>query len=179
MGHRPSTRARTRRSIDHLYDGLRANVAPRDAIEELYVRDAADYYWEVRRLRHLKAKLLESSRANGLWRLLTHRVPDTQARIKLHSDWCRGDAKALEDVATLIQNSGLDESAIEAQTLAALIDQIERIDRLITVASDRVVALFREIDRHRSTLGARLRGAIQAIDDVEFEEVPPAQVEGP
>ncbi len=30
----------------HLYNSLRADCWPRDAVEELYVRDAADYAWE-------------------------------------------------------------------------------------------------------------------------------------
>lgn len=172
LGPPPLYKGEDEAEYAHVYERLRTDVVPRDVVEEIYIRDAANYWWDVRRLRRNKAKLLESSRAAGLWRLLKDLIPEPQARIKLLHNWARGDAQARDEVTTLLRTAGIDDSAVEAQTLCALIDQVERIDRLIMLADARFVALLREIDRHRSSLGARLRDAMPpAIDDAEFEEV--------
>ena len=57
-----------------------------------------------------------------------------------------------------------------AQTLAAEIDDIERIDRMITSAEARRNAALREIERHRTSVAERLRRAT-AFEDAEFEDV--------
>ena len=45
---------------------------------------------------------------------------------------------------------------------------MERIDRLLTIAEVRRNAVFREIDRHRSSLARPLRDSIEKIDDAAF-----------
>lgn len=173
LGPPPLYRGESAAEYEHMYASLRSAIAPLDVIEEIFIRDVADYFWDVRRLRRLKAKLLESSRASGLWRLLNHQVPNLQERAKLVSRWALGEPAAIDRVTTLIRNAGLEDSAIEAQTLAATIPYIEQIDRLITKADERFAALLREIDRHRTAVAVRVREAAQTVVDAEFEEVEP------
>lgn len=171
LGPPPLFKGEDEAEYAYVYDRLRADIVPQDVVEEIYIRDAADYWWDVRRQRRIKTRLLESSRASGLWRLMSHLIPNQQARIKLLADWSRGDAKARDEVATLLREAELDDSAIEAQTFCALIDQVEQLDRLAMLANARFAALLHEIDRRRSSLGARLRDALPAaIEDAEFEE---------
>ena len=64
-----------------------------------------------------------------------------------------------------------------ADALAANLDDIERIDRLATIAESRRNASLREIDRRRASLGQTLRRSVQEIEDGEFKviETPPAK----
>jgi hypothetical protein len=52
------------------------------------------------------------------------------------------------------------DDAVMAQTLALKINEVERIDRLIMNAEARRNVVLHEIDRHRASLGQRLRRAI-------------------
>lgn len=64
-----------------------------------------------------------------------------------------------------------------AQCLAANIDSIERIDRMIMTAEVRRNAALREIDRHRASFGQALRRETQAAEDAEFEVIGDAKSE--
>jgi hypothetical protein len=178
LGPPPLYKGESEKEYSFLWERLRSEVRPRDVIEEMYVRDVIDYAWETRRYRRLKAKLLEASRAKGLWRVLCDLVPNPGDRMKLVSDWACDKLDARRKVAEMMQTAGLDESAIEAQTFAALIGHIEQIDRLSMLADGRMVALLREIEHHRSSFGRQLRETIPEIEDVEFESLTgPAQTE--
>jgi hypothetical protein len=59
-----------------------------------------------------------------------------------------------------------------AQTLAARIDDVERIDRMVIIAEARRDAVLREIRSRRSAFGQALRRAGETID-AEFEDVAP------
>ncbi len=70
--------------------------------------------------------------------------------------------------------------SIEALTVEAMaeeLDNVERIDRLMTIAESRRNASQREIDRRRAVLGETLRRSVQEAEDREFEviEVTPAE----
>ncbi|HEY2231135.1 MAG TPA: hypothetical protein VGI22_26045 [Xanthobacteraceae bacterium] len=68
-----------------------------------------------------------------------------------------------------MEGSGLE--AIAAQGLCRRLDNVERIDRMIMTAEARRNATLREIDRHRETLGRRLRQAVVEAEDAAFEVV--------
>jgi hypothetical protein len=57
-----------------------------------------------------------------------------------------------------------------AAALRKKFDDIERIDRLTTVAETRRNAMLREIDRHRAVLGETLRRQVQEVEG-EFEVI--------
>ena len=62
--------------------------------------------------------------------------------------------------------------------LSQKLDDIERIDRLITSAESRRNAGLREIERRRAVLGETLRRSVQEIEDGEFEVIEPTPAEG-
>jgi hypothetical protein len=64
-----------------------------------------------------------------------------------------------------------------AETLALKIDEVERIDRMAASAEARRNVALREIDRHRSVLGAALRQAVEEVEDAEFKEIPASLTE--
>jgi hypothetical protein len=65
-----------------------------------------------------------------------------------------------------------------ANALVQKLDNIERIDRLITTAESRRDASLREIERRRAFLGETLRRSVQEIEDGQFEVIEPTPAEG-
>jgi hypothetical protein len=62
--------------------------------------------------------------------------------------------------------------------IAKKIDTFERIDRMLSSSETRRNDALREIDRHRSALGAAVRQAIDKVEDVEFRDVETGEVSG-
>jgi hypothetical protein len=64
-----------------------------------------------------------------------------------------------------------------AEALAEKLDDIERIDRLTSIAESRRNASLHEIERRRAVLGETLRRSLREIEDGEYEviETTPAQ----
>lgn len=153
-----------------LHDRIIAAVEPKDALEEIWIRDVVDLLWETLRLRRLKMDLMASAAHQGLDRLLTPLV-EWSRRKRLVEGWAIRDRDAVREVKSIIGEAGLDERAIHAQTLSAKLDTFERIDRLIMQAEARRNAALREIDRHRDVLAQRLRDVARDIEDAEFSEI--------
>jgi hypothetical protein len=155
-----------------------AVVAPKDVLEEIWVRDVVDLVWESLRLRRLKAAFLNSAAYEGLGIILQplikmqfiSRSPDGS----LSEKWARGDPQAKKSVNDYLKSAGLSLDDVMAQTLALKLPSVERIDRMLASAEGRREAALRELARHRETLAAAVRRATEKIDDAEFEEIPPS-----
>ena len=157
------------------YAGLAARVVgvsgPRDAIEELLLRDVIDLTWEILRLRRLKAGLLRASMSAGVSQVLeTVGYPYFQSE-RLSQDWAAGAAKARKQVDAVLAGAGLSIAEATAKTFESKIEVFEQIDRMQASAEARRNNALREIDRHREAAGAAARRAIDEVEDAEFSEV--------
>jgi len=169
----------SREDYERLLAQLTADLSPRDLVEEFWVRDVVDLVWESGRLRRLKVALLESSSKEGKSRILgplsSKLGPGFDgvfAADGLAESWYLRNPQALRAVNALLQEVGLTLEAVMAQTLSAKLDDIERIDRMISLLEARRSAAIRELDRHREALARRADRAAQAIEDAAFTEVP-------
>jgi hypothetical protein len=160
-----------RASYDQLLASVSDHLAPRDVIEEMLVRDVVDLSWEARRLRILKASLLNASEVKGLRLILEPAVGDTRIGPLLYK-WYGGDAEARKEVEALLKQIGHSRDAVMAQTLAAKLAEVETIDRLTANAEGRRSAALRELDRHRDAMAERRRHPAADVEDAEFTEVP-------
>jgi len=162
-------------AYEALHDHIRTAVAPKDALEEIWVRDVADLVWEALRLRRLKASLFDTAAHKGLSELLKPLLPYMQIS-NLVESWARREPNAVAKVKELLKNAELDEDAIVAETFAVSAETFEKMDRLIAQAEVRRNAILREIDRHRDALAQRLREvALKLLPDGEFKEVESAK----
>jgi hypothetical protein len=64
----------------------------------------------------------------------------------------------------------------DGEDLGHKLASFERLDRILASAEARRNNALREIDRHRSALGAAGRQAIDEAEDVEFREVETGEV---
>jgi hypothetical protein len=160
------------------YDGLLARLSatlkPSNAIEEVWVQDVVDLAWEALRLRRLKAQLIRAGAYEGLAQVLKPLVK-WETHETLAQQWHAGEAEAVTTVGRVLASAGLTTDAVMAHTLAARIDDIERIDRMMMAAEMRRDNILRELDRRRAALAQDLRSAIQEAEEVEFKLVPPEQ----
>ena len=89
-----------------------------------------------------------------------------------------GDAKTRKEFAEILKKAGLGMEDVMAEALSSKIEAFERIDRMLASAEARRNNALREIDRHRSTLGAAVRQAIDKVEDAEFRDVETGEVGG-
>jgi hypothetical protein len=150
---------------------------PRDAIEEFLTRDCIDLTWEIFRLRRMKAALLRSSASNGVRIVLSTigRIEPSLSTLLSGPDfaqeWAKGDASKRREFSEILKKAGLTMDDVMAEALAAQIDSFERFDRMLASAEARRNNALREIDRHRETLGAAARRAVEEVQDAEFQVV--------
>jgi hypothetical protein len=93
---------------------------------------------------------------------------------ELAQDYLQRKPGAIKLIDNLLAEVGLSIDALMVRALP--FDDIERIDRLTTIAETRRNAMLREIDRRRAVLGEALRRQVQEVEG-EFEVVdkPPAE----
>ena len=96
---------------------------------------------------------------------------------ELVQEYAGGEPDAVRQVHELLADAGVSMDGFMADALAEKLDDIERIDRLATIAESRRNASLHEIERRRAVLGETLRRSVQEIEDGEFEviETTPAQ----
>ncbi len=172
LGPRPLIDGEDGTNYDVILERISADVAPADFVEEIWVRNVVDLVWDSVRLRRLKSQLLHAAAHEGLERVLTPLTAWDKAD-KLSRKWASGDEEAMCEVERLLGQAGLTIDDVMAQTLAARIDDVERIDRMVIIAEARRDAVLREIRSRRTAFGQALRRAGHAID-AEFEDFAPA-----
>ena len=96
---------------------------------------------------------------------------------ELVQEYVRREPDAVTLIHELLTGAGVSMDGLMADALAEKLDDIERIDRLISIAESRRNASLHEIERRRAVLGETLRRSVQEIEDGEFEviETTPAQ----
>jgi hypothetical protein len=113
---------------------------------------------------------------------MVHILDGAQARKakELVSEYARRKPEAITQVNEALSDAGVSIEALIVDALAKKLDDIERIDRLTTVAESRRNAMLHEIDRRRAVLGETLRRSVQEIEhgEVELVETPPVNGKG-
>ena len=89
---------------------------------------------------------------------------------ELAQEYVRGQRDAVTLVNELLTDAGVSMDTFMTKALRKRIDEIERIDRLTTIAETRRNAALREMDRRRAVLGETLRRRVQEIEDVGFAD---------
>jgi hypothetical protein len=97
---------------------------------------------------------------------------------ELVQDYVRREPNALTLVDELVTDAGVSMDGLMARALAQKLNDIERIDRLTSIAESRRNASLHEIERRRAVLGETLRRSVQEIEDGEFEVIETAPAQG-
>src|SRR5262245_2545985 len=151
-------------SYEELGAGICDVVKPADILEHIWVRDVIDISWEVLRLRRLQANLMQAQAYRGMRETLSPLVGGLKAQT-LAEAWAARKPNAVEETNEALASAGLNMETIMANTLSFKLDEFERIDGMVTVAEARRSAALQEIERHRETLGKKLRQAVQELEN--------------
>ena len=155
---------------DQLLTQVSTTVMPTDIFEDIWVRDVVDLTFEVFRLRRLTANLIKANAYKGLSETLSPLVGWSQAET-LAEGWAARKSDVAEEVNKTLTSAGLTNDSILAQTFSLKVNDIERIEHMMALAEARRNATLREIDRHRQTLGQKLRRAAQQLEDDQFRVI--------
>jgi hypothetical protein len=90
---------------------------------------------------------------------------------ELVQEYVRREPDAVTLIHQLLTGAGVSMDGLTAGALSRHLDDIERIDRLTTIAESRRNVSLHEIDRRRAVLGETLRRGVQEIEDGEFEAI--------
>jgi hypothetical protein len=151
------------KSYEQLLREVSRAVMPADFLENLWVQDFVYHTIEVLRLRRITRDLMTVNRYKGLAEILAPLVGRSQAKT-LAEGWTARKSDVVEEVTKTLASAGLSADTILAQTFSAKLDDIERIEHLMALAETRRNATLREIDRHRQTLGLKLRRVAQELE---------------
>jgi hypothetical protein len=97
---------------------------------------------------------------------------------ELLQEYGRREPETVRFVDELLTYADTSMDVFMADALAAKLDDIERIDRLSTIAEDRRNAHLTEIERRRAVFGATLRRSVQEIEDAEFKVIETTPAKG-
>jgi len=155
-----------------LLERVEEAVKPRDVLEQIATRDFVDITWEILRLRRLREPVIIAGHAEVIRLMLSPLCGHSRAA-DVRDAWLRGEAEAIDKVAAMLEQCSYTLDDVHARALAARIDVIERLDRMVAQAEHRRRLVIGELDRRRDALARRLREAAGVID-VELGSGKPA-----
>lgn len=143
-------------------------VKAADIIDDAFVRDITDHLWETRRLRRLRADLMNGLVIQALSKELDIILgAGAEDAAELLRNWKARNPRAIERVNQLVPAATL--NAIVARTLSQHLHAFEPVDRLIASAANLRNAALREMDRHQAALAERLRRTVDRIERQTIE----------
>src|SRR5262249_31306648 len=101
--------------------------------------------------------------------IILQRARDRKAK-ELMEDYVQRKSVVIKLIDKFLANAGLSIDDLMVRALREKLDDIERIDRLTTIAETRRNVMLREIDRRRAVLSEALRRQVQEVEG-EFEVV--------
>jgi hypothetical protein len=130
------------------YERWRAAVIgelkPADLMEKIWTNDIICLEWEIIRFRRAKANFIRRLRADRL-SLPTFTFGEVSGEPDPHTD--------------------------VASVIAANIDALEPLERMIAMMEQRRNAAYHQAEQHRANLGNRLHQAVEHVEDAEFREL--------
>jgi hypothetical protein len=151
-----------RQGYDELLAQVSRALAPRNVMEDVWIRDVVDLVWDIFRLRRIKANLLRVRARNAIREVISPLVRDSW---DLADKWSARDANAVSLVEAALKRAGLSMDTVMAATLREEIDHVAQIEAMIAHAEVRRGAALREIERYRANLAENLRRAIAHVDN--------------
>lgn len=162
--------------FEKLFDELKRDVQPATFVELMYVSDIANRTWDIIRYRRDKAGIINNAfhkaLANILRRILLPPGPadnpyPQQVHLKAQQlawDWSFSQ-ESKDRVSALLEEAELDLWAVEAEALRLSLDDIERVDRLLTAAEARRDTALRSIAWCRESFVKKLQQSSDRLLD--------------
>jgi hypothetical protein len=163
---------------DHLADHLT------EILQDRLPEDQAEDFAQTLAHKYVRNESDAVDKVNEILRCARLHINDTLDDARAHKaeelvqQYARGEPDAVTLISGLLAGAGVSMDTLVADALAEQLYDIERIDRLTTIAESRRNASLREIDRRRAVLGETLRRRVQEIEDGEFEVIETTPAKG-
>jgi hypothetical protein len=197
LSSRPLLSNERAEDYDQLLTSLAVALEPKDVIEWVWCKDVQDLIWECRRLRAIKAELIETYKLDAarIFGLNTSQLPKPeeeeivdrsgnrvfQARVTAgvqveelirqakFAD-AKGETRRVAQIETeLFEHWGVNFSDISARALGWHLDEVVQIEQMIASCEKRRDQTLREIERRREKVKVTVRSA----QDLAFSERDP------
>ncbi len=159
------------KAFHKLSERINKTVKPADALEEMWVADVVHLQWELQRLQECKAQFIRLKFEESIGEVLSSVIGTVKAQGVL-VDLKVGVDGAQERFEKIFQAAGLSQRTVDAQTIILYLDEIERLDRMVSSAEVRRNNAIREVRFHREALARSLRRSCEEVEDAEFTEIP-------
>jgi hypothetical protein len=144
--------------FDDLEARFRKEILPRGIVEQIYFDDIIASVWEILRLRRCKTAIVNIAFKQAVRALLDAQLEDYfDLRAKDLSERWFNDPAARTEVAEILGELKLDESAIEAEAIRISSASLEGIDRMLAAAESRRSRAFRNIEDCRASFAKTIR----------------------
>jgi hypothetical protein len=168
----------SKEEFSELLAGFIQDVGPKNIIERTYVHDVVCCTWDIMRYRHIKTGILNNALMTAVALILNRimlppspqLVPERDiAAARLAYQWL-SDEEAKRGVASLLEEAGLDKSAIEAQAYTLVADNLEKADRMLNSAQAGRDKALRAIAKYRKSFADLLERSSDCV--LSADEVP-------
>ena len=143
--------------FDDLEAGFRKEILPRGIVEQIYFDDIIASVWEILRLRRCKTAIVNIAFKQAVRALLNTQLEYDYFRANVLAERWFNDPAARTEVAEILGEFNLDESAIEAEAIRNSSASLEDIDRMLAVAELRRSRAFRNIEDCRASFAKTIR----------------------
>jgi hypothetical protein len=181
-------RAEKKHEFAELLDKLNKEIKPTGFLEEMYVEEFAGLVWEIIRLRGVKVWTINNAFVTALKNILgpvmfgpnyVLRSDVREGVENLARGWFSSE-DTRSRVSALLDEAGLEESAVVAEAFRLSIDKLEKLDRTLTLAEARRDKTLRMIAEFKGGLAMRLCRSTErmlTVDNVPSLEDLPKEIE--
>jgi hypothetical protein len=165
---------------DSVAKSLHQEISPRGVIEQIYVADISAIVWEGLRLRRSKTAIINMAFRAALKNMLVQfwKDPEGMALYQesetLALEWF-GNPQARRRVAEILNQFHLDETAIEAEAIRAVAEDLELLERMLLSLEVRRNRALRSIADYREVFAVQVR----EVSDRIFNTGPILQLQNP
>jgi hypothetical protein len=153
--------------LARLLADITQDFEPKDTSEKLFVRDIVSYTWDIMQYRRIMNGLMNNASRKALANVLS-RILFPPSPHGLELSYPQASTLAYDSMfypeyrdraLALLQEAGLDETAIEAEAYRLAADDLERVGRMLKAAEDGRERALRSIRKYRKNFADQIRRA--------------------
>lgn len=158
-------RTELKSDLAKLHADITECINPTNFIERDYVGDIAHHTWQIRRYRRVATGIFNNALRQALAQILGEIFLPPSAALAIKS-WMSSqclshgwllDPESKRQVASLLEEAGLDESAIEAKAYTLVADDLENANRMVEFEQAGREKALRRIAKYRKNFAVQLR----------------------
>lgn len=158
------------KAFHKLSERINKTVKPADALEEMWVADVVHLQWELKRLHECKAQFIRLKHEEGFREVVITMCGEVVGQQALTNR--KLEVEGVEEgIEQAFEHFGFTSKTVSAQTMVLYLDELERLDRMVSSAEIRRNNAIREVRFHREALARSLRRACEEVEDAEFTEI--------